>query len=440
MRQQARQMQTWLKWPSAVRLGGALAVGLALLIFAAPAWAAEVRGGAGEDDVFRLPAGEVVHDDLYVGAREIYIDGIVEGDLVAAGGYIEVNGEVTQDAILAGGGIVINGRVGDDARIAGGSVTIAGAVADDLFVAGGGPFWPGAPAVPFRIGTRVIVPGVQLASSATVGGDAYIVGGQGVLGGVFRSDLFAGMGSVILSGRVAGDARLYAQQVDVRDDARVAGTLRYASSQPAVIPPGVAATIVQEEAVQTAPQAPERTVTQQILGWLWRTVLLVIGFGLLAWLVWQLAPALLRTAGSGIQARPLEAALYGIVATALLMPVFIALVLLAAIFWGIAGALAAASFLLGAAGLLWILSPLITGYWLGGFLRARGYVTGELVALWVGTLAIVILARVLLLIPCVGALAAGLLYLASFVLAVGGLFLARRRAGAAPVLALAPAS
>lgn len=439
MRQQAKQMQTWLEWLGGVRLWGALVAGMAILILAVPALAAEVRGGEGEGDIFRLPAGEVVNDDLYVGAREIYIDGVVEGDLVAAGGYIEINGEVTEDVILAGGGIVINGRVGDDARIAGGSVTITGAVADDLFLAGGGPFWPGMPAVPFRIGTRDIVPGVQLASSATVGGDTYIVGGQGVLNGAYDGDLFAGMGSVILGGRIAGDARLYGQRVDVREDARVAGTLRYGSGQPATIPPGVAATVVQEEAPQAAPPAPQRTVAQQILGWLWRTVLLVLGFALLAWLLWQLAPGVLHTASSGIHARPLEAALYGIVVTALLIPVIIALVLLGAIFWGVPGALAAASFLLGAVGLLWILSPLLTGFWLGGSLRARGYVTGELVALWAGALAIVILARVLLLIPCVGPLAAGLLYLASFVLAVGGLIQARRRASVAPVGALAPA-
>lgn len=432
-------MQTWLKWFGSLRLWVALVAGLAFLSLALPALAAEVRGGEGEEAIFRLPAGEVVNDDLYVGASEIYIDGIVEGDLVAAGGYIEVNGEVREDVILAGAGIVINGRVGDDARIAGGSVTITGAIADDLFVAGGGPFWPGAPAVPFRIGARDIVPGVQLASSATVGGDSYIVGGRGALNGLYSGDLFAGMSSIILGGRVEGDARLYGQQVEVREDARVAGTLRYGSGQPATIPAGVAATVVQEEAPQATAPAPQRTIAQQILGWLWRTLLLVVGFGLLAWLLWQLAPGVLHATSDGIRARPLEAALYGIVVTALLAPLILALVLLGAIFWGAPGALAAASFLFGAVGLLWILSPLLTGFWLGEILRSRGYLSSELGAYWVGALSIVLLARLLLLIPCVGPLAAGLLYLASFVLAVGGLIQARRQANARPVVALAPA-
>ncbi|HEY7712235.1 MAG TPA: hypothetical protein VIG57_19645, partial [Candidatus Entotheonella sp.] len=102
------------------------------------AWAAEVRGGEGDGDIFRLPAGEVINDDLVVAAGEIFIDGMVEGDLVAAGGYIEVNGHVTGDVLVAGGGIVVNGRIDDDARIAGGGVTLAGSIGDDLFVAGGG--------------------------------------------------------------------------------------------------------------------------------------------------------------------------------------------------------------------------------------------------------------------------------------------------------------
>ena len=39
-----------------------------------------------EGEVYRLPAGQVIEDDLYVSAGEIYIDGKIEGDLVAGGG------------------------------------------------------------------------------------------------------------------------------------------------------------------------------------------------------------------------------------------------------------------------------------------------------------------------------------------------------------------
>lgn|GEM_PF-4371680 len=44
-------------------------------------WAAVFAG----TDIYRLPAGEVITDDLYIAASEIYIDGTVEGDLIAGG-------------------------------------------------------------------------------------------------------------------------------------------------------------------------------------------------------------------------------------------------------------------------------------------------------------------------------------------------------------------
>jgi uncharacterized membrane protein len=43
-----------------------------------------------------------------------------------------------------------------------------------------------------------------------------------------------------------------------------------------------------------------------------------------------------------------------------------------------------------------------------------------------GVLAIVVAARLLSVIPCVGVLAAGLIYLVSFALTLGGIILARR--------------
>lgn len=111
-----------------------LLIGLLAVISTGPATAAEIAGG----ETYRLPAGEVVEDDLYVGASEIYIDGTIEGDLIAAGGYIEINGTVTSDALVAGAGIKLNGEVQDDVRAAGAGVNISGTIGDDLVAAAGG--------------------------------------------------------------------------------------------------------------------------------------------------------------------------------------------------------------------------------------------------------------------------------------------------------------
>jgi hypothetical protein len=424
MSNQTRKGHQWLYDG---RVWFALIIGLFVLVMSAPLKAAEVRGGVGDNDIFRLPAGEVISDDLYVGAGEIFIDGTVEGDLVVAGGYIEINGVVTGDVLAAGGGVVINGRVGDDVRAAGGGVTIAGLVGGDLFATGGGPPWPGAPAIPMRIGERQIPLGIQLASGATVGGDAYIFGGQGRLNGTIDGSLFAGMGIISLGGQVGEDARLYGQRIEIDENTQIAGTLTYQSGGPVVLPAGVAASVVQEEPAASTIRTPPPNLAAQMLGWLWRTVLIILGFALLAWLIWQLAPGLVSESATRIAARPVEAGLYGIIAVALLLPVILALIIVMAIFWGLPGALAAAFFLFGAAGLLWMLSSLITGYWLGQWLAGYGWIRGGLAAYLVGALAIVIVARLISLIPCVGVLLAGAIYLLSFALALGGIILSRRR-------------
>jgi hypothetical protein len=63
---------------------------------------------------------------------------------------------------------------------------------------------------------------------------------------------------------------------------------------------------------------------------------------------------------------------------------------------------------------------------------------GELPRLLVGIAVIVLVARVLTVIPCVGDLAFQAIYLASFALAVGSWFVARRRPPQEPVLLPAP--
>jgi cytoskeletal protein CcmA (bactofilin family) len=410
-----------------------LFVGLMTLAMAGGAWAAEVRGGEGEGDIFRLPADQVVNDDLYVGAGEVFIDGTVEGDLIAVGGYVEVNGNVTGDVMIAAGGIVVNGNVQDDARLAGGGVTIAGRIGDDLFVASGGPFWPGGPAIPIQINQRQIPQGLQFAASGQVAGDGYIVGGQGRINGAIDGNLFTGMGSVRFAGQVGGNAELYGETVEVSEGAKVAGSLRFRSAQSTTVPSGVATTVqkASEGMQERATPAPVNPLLR-LLGWLWRTLLLAVGFGLLAWLLAQWASGWLTAHANAIDVRPVEGILYGLVATALIVPLIGALVLVAAIFWGWLGAAAVLLLLLGGVGVLWLLSPVVTGYWVGRQLHGRGYLASPLWAFVTGALLIVLAARLLSVVPCVGALAAGVIYLLSFAITLGGWFKARQTV-AAPV-------
>ena len=402
-----------------------LLTSVVLLGGAGTANAADVRGGS---DIFRLGPDEVVNDDLYVTAREIYIDGTVNGDLIAAGGYVEVNGVVTGDAMIAAGGINLNGVVQDSARLAGGGVAIAGKIGHDLMVAGGGSAFSGMPSFPIRIGQRTIQQGVQLTSKATVGNDAYIVGGQGDLAGAIKRNLFSSMGSVAFGGQVDGNAQLYGQSVTVRNTSKVGNVLRYRSNSAVILPAGVAKTVqeVQPTAAEALPTQPNPIWA--LLTWLWRTILVGIGLALLAWLWLRIAPNVLLSTSQAIEAKPIEVGIYGIMAAALILPITAALVALTGLFWGIFPAIVLFMFIVGAVMLLWLLSPLLTGLWLGRRLTTQTKrFSGTLPTLLVGTLVLVVVTRLIGAIPFVGAVVAALIYLLSFALALGGIIVSRRQ-------------
>jgi len=157
-------------------------------------------------------------------------------------------------------------------------------------------------------------------------------------------------------------------------------------------------------------------------------MLIGIGLTLLAWLWLRIAPNLLLSTTQAIEAKPIEVGLYGILAAALILPVTAALVALTGLFGGIFPALVLGLFIAGVVLLLWLLSPLLTGLWLGRRLATQTQrFSGTLPALLIGSLLIVLVTRLIGVIPCVGAVVVALIYLLSFALALGGIIVSRRQ-------------
>jgi UDP-3-O-[3-hydroxymyristoyl] glucosamine N-acyltransferase len=71
---------------------------LLVLGLSALAYAFDGRGG----DRVVIAAGEVVKDDLYVGAQEFILDGTVSGDVVAFGTNVTINGKVFRGSCTRG--------------------------------------------------------------------------------------------------------------------------------------------------------------------------------------------------------------------------------------------------------------------------------------------------------------------------------------------------
>jgi hypothetical protein len=136
----------------------------------------------------------------------------------------------------------------------------------------------------------------------------------------------------------------------------------------------------------------------------------------------------------------MEAGITGLLAAVAVVPVGAALTFLAIFFWGFfPGGVILLTFILGLVALVWLLSPLVTGLWVGRRIgQMLGAPDGELPRLLVGIATIVLVGRVLVVIPCAGALAFQVIFLGSFILSVGGWFLARRRPPQEPALLPAP--
>ncbi|MBB5234702.1 cytoskeletal protein CcmA (bactofilin family) [Deinococcus budaensis] len=137
-------------------------------------------------DVVRVPASEVIRDDLYVAGQDVQIDGAVTGDLITAGNTVRVNGPVGGNVWAAGQSVTLGGRVTGSARLAGSVLRVGGgaAIGRDLLAAGVGlDVAPGA-----RIGRDVAFGGAQTRLNGTVARNAY-VGAYGVeVGGPIGGD------------------------------------------------------------------------------------------------------------------------------------------------------------------------------------------------------------------------------------------------------------
>ncbi|NWF79146.1 MAG: polymer-forming cytoskeletal protein [Chloroflexi bacterium] len=403
----------------------ATVAGLVALFLAVPVFAAEFGSG----DVYRLAAGQVVEDDLTVFAQEIYIDGKVEGDLVAMGAYVEVNGVVSGDLLAAGAEVRINGVVEDDVRAGGAGVIVTGTIGDHLFAAaGGGQGMTSA----MRVAGRTVVQGVRIERGATVGGSAYLVGGEVLMDGKVAEELRIGAGMVNLNGNVGKDATIEADTLNIGGAAQIAGQLSYTAPEQVTVPPGVASDVRFAQREATRPATRPFVDVNRIV----RILLTLAGFALLGWLMLRYTPAALRRPAEALAARPGQAALYGIAAVAVLfaIPLLSGLVFLAILlFWGWFPAIMFALLLTAALVLAWTLSPLITGLWAGrALLAATGRSEGDFVALCIGVLLIVLAS----LLPWLG----WLVGLVSLVFALGAIIAMRRGVYDAPLPTTRPAA
>lgn len=406
-----------------------------LLLSATTVYALDIRGG----DRIEIGEGEVIEDDLVIGAETIVINGTVRGDVIFGATTLILNGTIEGDLMGGGSEVQINGTVTDDVRLGAAAVRVG----------------PGA-----TIGDDMMMGGYSLetGSDSTIGGQLYFGGGQALLTGAVAQDLFAGTGALELRGTVggnvlaevgpAGDAPPFnpmqfqpnAPQVPtvplgltIADSAAIGGRLEYSSSDAFTIPDEIASEVVfnqqasAEDAASSGPLNPARLG----LGSLGRLIAYLLVALLLVWL---LAP-LLRRSEQMLRRHFGPSFGWGMLATfgipiALLL--FIALIIFFAVIFGqlslgilsgIIGGVGVVTFLGVVATYILLfnfISKIIVGYWLGRLLFRD--MENMVLPLLVGLLIVALLVSA----PFVG-------WLFSFligILGIGALIVARAGAGA----------
>ena len=326
-----------------------LAIVLLSIFWLTPAaGAVEFRGGG---EVVIGP-GEVIEDDLYVGADTIRIEGTIKGDLIAGGNEIIINGTVEGDFWGSAGYITINGDLQDDVRIAGGVLTLGpnAQIADDVFAAGYS---------------------FEAMDGSAIGGSLFCWGYQATMDGEVEEDFNGGMVSLEIAGRIGGNVDMDVGEPDpdfkamqpffqtwmpapmmppglrVTEGAEIGGKLVYTSGSRGEIESGAeivggvayqtpAPSPVEVKEVRVKVPTPQQVALNWFLGQLRRLAALLLVGLILVWVI----PGSVREAATILQTRPWGSLGWGILVVIFVwvaVPVVAFLMIVLDIFFGVLG-------------------------------------------------------------------------------------------------------
>jgi len=353
-----------------------------MTLTAAPILAFDARTGI----AVTVASGEVVDDDLYVGAETVTIDGTLNGDLWAAANTIIINGRVNGSVMAAGNQISINGDVTHAVRAVGESINIKGSIGGDVLA-----------------GCR----GLNIASTAEIGGDLLFGADSVDIAGPIEGDIKGGGSEVAIGDMVGGNVELEVERLIILSTASIGGDLTYSSAEEADIQSGAqiaGATThnvpeIKEDGAGMLPFAPFSGVLAKLTNFLMAFVTgLIIIF---------LAPRRLRSIVDAIGSRPGPSAGWG--ALLVLVTPIAALLVCVTIIGISAGVIALALYGIGL-----YLAQIPVGLFIGRWIIGR-FRTVESKGAMVGALAVgLVILKLLSLIPYFG-------FVVGFVVALFGL-------------------
>ncbi len=285
--------------PLAVYLGLALAL---LLLTAADAPQALRATSA---DIFLIRQGEVVHDDLYVVAGGVVVDGVIEGDLIVlAGVRLEITGHIKGDVTGFAATSKVEGTVDGSVRLVGVEVDVAADVGGDVVGLGRDVDLGGSIAGDALVWARSLAAGAEI--------------GRDLVGRTF--------GTTTIDGSIGRDVEMTVAGMQVLEGARISEDLGYRSAAEASVHPGAT---IGGTTVHRLPLAPDLTARafRLMIGFVVFTLFLAFGI-----LRIRFCSHLIEVSLDFLARHPLKALLRGLISLAL--PVLGTVGLVVALIWG----------------------------------------------------------------------------------------------------------
>ncbi len=245
-----------------------LLVALPLFGWAAIAQAQSFQSGTN----LTLPANQTLNSSLFASGRTIDIAGTVNGDVFCAGLNVTINGTVNGDVVCAGQTVTIAGTVRGDVRVAAQNASIGGAIGGNLTAA---------------------AQSFTLQSNGRVAGDATVASQDATFNGGIGRDVASSSATVIINGQVERNVQTNVGQLTLGNNARVAGSLTYASTDNIVQAPSA---VVGGKITHTSPSTANHTQAGSLGAFAWASAIyLFFALLLLALILVLLVPRLFHS-------------------------------------------------------------------------------------------------------------------------------------------------
>jgi hypothetical protein len=215
-------------------------------------------------EVVNVNQDQIVDSDFYGAATNINLSGVMNRDVSVISGRINVNGPIAEDLIAVAGDASIYGPIAQSLRFVGGQLEIADDISGNVFVIGAD---------------------ITILSTAVIGGDLIVYGGNVNVDGEVGGSILGSVRSININSQVGGGVDINTESLSLGDRANLLGDLSYTSDN--LLSQSLNSTVV-GDVVRNDPVIPNK----EDFRWSWIAPVTMLLFVSLLW--WILSPSSLN--------------------------------------------------------------------------------------------------------------------------------------------------